>query len=698
MNIDNLIHASNLLTTSALEKRQPPPTETLLLENHGLWRQFRSMENEMIITKTGRCLFPSLKFTPINLSPSASYSFVLDFTPVSQSRFRWRNGMWVCIGFDKRSKKRKEQAIKNSKSGRMTPRLSTKSSPELTADQVRYSLGHPSVTTRVENSKAVKQEYRANQVFGHPYLQPESPQSGRYWMDRGVNFAKVKLFNRTSLPSSPSSSSNPNNFPNYNGYFGLTTFYKYQPRIQMVKHGQINDVKTFEFDETIFIAVTHYQNEQVNTLKKENNPHAKGFKESRRQNENHISNIMDKTDEDDEIESDCVINNDEYGKDNDYEHERKKKRKLNEKIHKGGKDNEFRYKIVPSESQHREKRREQIMTVDNIYDESERYNGKDYNHVYDYTNNNSEGKYENKYTNTAADNTHFATSHSFDKQNQIPLLYSFYSTQSNCTRQILHYDEDANNPQNTRYNAAQLYAGDNSRYSNLRSLDQSTLDNPQDAHSVTDLQNAHSQPTFHSQEPCYIPSSPLIETSPFHTPTKQNGSISMPYYSAHVTSRSSAREYHNSSTIPDVLSDFSTPTCSQSSVTALSPLTPTTPTPIPARFDNVNFLPSINSILLSPTPARRGLLFNGKQKKLSGSLSPTLGEDNCLGEAVHDVANIRHYEKGENRTRGNINTHEIRRDKKGNVRTLEDENKRLKEFIRLKLGVDAIKDAVIMIE
>ena len=152
MNIDNLIHASNLLTTSALEKRQPPPTETLLLENHGLWRQFRSMENEMIITKTGRCLFPSLKFTPINLSPSASYSFVLDFIPVSHSRFRWRNGKWMCIGFDKRSKKRKEKAIGNSQPARMTLTLS----PESTA----------------------KQEYRTDQVFGHPHLQPESPQSG----------------------------------------------------------------------------------------------------------------------------------------------------------------------------------------------------------------------------------------------------------------------------------------------------------------------------------------------------------------------------------------------------------------------------------------------------------------------------------------------------------------------------------------
>ncbi|CAJ0871924.1 10330_t:CDS:2, partial [Entrophospora sp. SA101] len=73
------------------------------------------------------------------------------------------------------------------------------------------------------------------------------------------------------------------------GHFCLTSFHKYQPRICMIKysnHGDSNDEKYFTFEKATFIAVTHYQNETVNTLKKNYNPHAKGFKESDFNNNN----------------------------------------------------------------------------------------------------------------------------------------------------------------------------------------------------------------------------------------------------------------------------------------------------------------------------------------------------------------------------------------------------------------------------
>ncbi|RUP49908.1 T-box-domain-containing protein [Jimgerdemannia flammicorona] len=64
------------------------------------------------------------------------------------------------------------------------------------------------------------------------------------------------------------------------GFFVLNSFHKYQPRLHLVRHhhnGE-NTITTFRFEETTFIAVTHYQNDRVNRLKKDNNPHAKGFK------------------------------------------------------------------------------------------------------------------------------------------------------------------------------------------------------------------------------------------------------------------------------------------------------------------------------------------------------------------------------------------------------------------------------------
>lgn len=57
---------------------------------------------------------------------------------------------------------------------------------------------------------------------------------------------------------------------------------------------------TFRFAETAFVAVTHYQNERVNKLKKENNPHAKGFKYMERWME--IENQNTKAGTDDEME------------------------------------------------------------------------------------------------------------------------------------------------------------------------------------------------------------------------------------------------------------------------------------------------------------------------------------------------------------------------------------------------------------
>ncbi|CAJ0889488.1 1878_t:CDS:2 [Entrophospora sp. SA101] len=138
-------------------------------------------------------------------------------------------------------------------------------------------------------------------------------------MNFGVGFPKIKLTNRPSLSLSSkkhdklrinnndskishknyktnkytTTTTTDNNNPTRSvlpeGHFCLTSFHKYQPRICMIKysnHGDSNDEKYFTFEKATFIAVTHYQNETVNTLKKNYNPHAKGFKESDFNNNN----------------------------------------------------------------------------------------------------------------------------------------------------------------------------------------------------------------------------------------------------------------------------------------------------------------------------------------------------------------------------------------------------------------------------
>lgn len=70
--------------------------------------------------------------------------------------------------------------------------------------------------------------------------------------------------------------------------------HRYQPRIHLVrlspsrtipttpKELQELDHKTFIFPETVFTAVTAYQNQLITKLKIDSNPFAKGFRDSSR--------------------------------------------------------------------------------------------------------------------------------------------------------------------------------------------------------------------------------------------------------------------------------------------------------------------------------------------------------------------------------------------------------------------------------
>lgn len=67
--------------------------------------------------------------------------------------------------------------------------------------------------------------------------------------------------------------------------------HRYQPRIHIIKWrehaGPVTDLeqeqyRTFIFPETVFTAVTAYQNQLITKLKIDSNPFAKGFRDSSR--------------------------------------------------------------------------------------------------------------------------------------------------------------------------------------------------------------------------------------------------------------------------------------------------------------------------------------------------------------------------------------------------------------------------------
>ncbi|XP_033112795.1 T-box transcription factor T homolog 1-like [Anneissia japonica] len=108
-----------------------------LAESH-LWRKFNSATNEMIVTKSGRRMFPVLSVSINCLDPKAMYSVIVDFEPTNGTRWKYLNGEWVSSG--------KQETIATSCS----------------------------------------------------YVHPDSPNFGSHWMSKTVSFTKVKLTNKDS--------------------------------------------------------------------------------------------------------------------------------------------------------------------------------------------------------------------------------------------------------------------------------------------------------------------------------------------------------------------------------------------------------------------------------------------------------------------------------------------------------------------
>lgn len=108
----------------------------IVLEEADLWRRFKALTNEMIVTKNGRRMFPVLKVNVSGLEPKAMYSILLDFVAVDGNRWKYVNGEWVSGG-----------------------------KPE------------PPTPSCV-------------------YIHPDSPNFGAHWMKQAVAFNKVKLTNK----------------------------------------------------------------------------------------------------------------------------------------------------------------------------------------------------------------------------------------------------------------------------------------------------------------------------------------------------------------------------------------------------------------------------------------------------------------------------------------------------------------------
>ncbi|XP_028172185.1 T-box transcription factor TBX3-like isoform X3 [Ostrinia furnacalis] len=212
------------------------------LEGKDLWEKFHKLGTEMVITKSGRQMFPQMKFRVSGLDAKAKYILLLDIVAADDYRYKFHNSRWMVAG---------------------------KADPEMPKRM---------------------------------YIHPDSPSTGEQWMQKVVSFHKLKLTNNISdkhgfeliysqsqrmlskllwpnpAPSAPRD-------PHSDHLTILNSMHKYQPRFHLVRANDIlklpySTFRTYVFKETEFIAVTAYQNEKITQLKIDNNPFAKGFRDT----------------------------------------------------------------------------------------------------------------------------------------------------------------------------------------------------------------------------------------------------------------------------------------------------------------------------------------------------------------------------------------------------------------------------------
>ncbi|KAF6278604.1 T-box transcription factor 3 [Rhinolophus ferrumequinum] len=200
------------------------------LEAKELWDQFHKRGTEMVITKSGRRMFPPFKVRCSGLDKKAKYILLMDIIAADDCRYKFHNSRWMVAG---------------------------KADPEMPKRM---------------------------------YIHPDSPATGEQWMSKVVTFHKLKLTNNIS-DKHGFTLAFPSDHATWQGSYSfgtqtiLNSMHKYQPRFHIVRANDIlklpySTFRTYLFPETEFIAVTAYQNDKITQLKIDNNPFAKGFRDT----------------------------------------------------------------------------------------------------------------------------------------------------------------------------------------------------------------------------------------------------------------------------------------------------------------------------------------------------------------------------------------------------------------------------------
>ncbi|KAM3718869.1 T-box protein [Dirofilaria immitis] len=192
---------------------------TCRLEGRELWNKFYELSTEMIITKSGRRMFPTMKLSISGCEPDVFYYVFLDVVPVDNRRYRYiyNKSSWLTAG-----------------KAEPTPR---------------------------------------NRLYMHP----DSPFTGEQLCNQVISFEKAKLTNNEVDKTGHLIL---NSMHKYQPRIHVVRRPRERPIEQALTIDLHNEhYKTFQFKETQFMAVTAYQNQLITKLKIEKNPFAKGFRD-----------------------------------------------------------------------------------------------------------------------------------------------------------------------------------------------------------------------------------------------------------------------------------------------------------------------------------------------------------------------------------------------------------------------------------
>ena len=145
-NFDSQIKKENRIPNKKIQKKQQiVPIQPSIsnyaniqvaLTNSDLWQKFNECTTEMIITKQGRRMFPTLQFSVTGLIPNKKYNVFVDNIMVDKKQWKFQAGKWISV----------------------------------------------------ETNEKLEECTRA-------YIHPDSPQTGSFWIENEIIFSKLKLTN-----------------------------------------------------------------------------------------------------------------------------------------------------------------------------------------------------------------------------------------------------------------------------------------------------------------------------------------------------------------------------------------------------------------------------------------------------------------------------------------------------------------------